>query len=125
MLLLPSIQLPSSIMTDATEEIGRESVLVLSSGICKVTSGGLKLLSFATAKIGGINSFDSRVGALPEEVMEDGLGAFKLKPANLAKAPPRVGGARSSAETPTLTAKEQALQERLKALRSVDDMWGA
>tara|TARA_B110000208_G_C11491454_1_gene329726 strand:+ start:140 stop:469 length:330 start_codon:yes stop_codon:yes gene_type:complete len=61
-------------MTDATEEIGRESVLVLSSGICKVTSGGLKLLSFATAKIGGINSFDSRVGALPEEVMEDGLG---------------------------------------------------
>lgn len=90
----------------------------------RVLVSGLQAKPELNDKYGLASTFDEPTGRYCV-VMEDGLGAFKLKPANLAKAPPRVGGARSSAETPTLTAKEQALQERLKALRSVDDMWGA
>ena len=54
--------------------------------------------------------------------MENEAGAYKLKPDNLSKAPPR-SAAEDAASTPALTTKELALQERLKAASTSGDMW--
>ena len=82
---------------------------------------GLQAKPELNGKIGVAEAFDDASGRYAV-LLEEGNGAFKLKPANLTEAPPKLTG-EDGPKQPPLTESEKALQGRVKAIRKGDDMW--